>query len=524
MFKTLNGKLVGVLVCFAIVMALLFLVVMRQLDMARSQELHQKLYRTLASQLVSEQILPESEALDSLRIQHVFERLRVINPRIDVYLLDANGKILSSSGRTKIQRNTVNLQPLRQFLDDNAALPILGDDPTEASRQRVFSVAEISLKGHVNGYLYLIMRGLISDSIAERIKSSYVLRESIWIIVWGLLFALIAGAVTIKFMTYPLRQLTTVMDKFRQSGFAALPTISASRTRSTGDEITQLTDTFNEMSDRLLEQMRVLKETDATRRELVANVSHDLRTPLASLQGYLETLQIKGDKLCAEEKENYLGIALKQCGQLRHLVNALFDLAKLDADQASIQPEPFVLEDLLQDVAQQFELEASNKQIALVTDMPVAVVLPLVVADIGLIERVLRNLIQNSLQYTPAGGEIRLRLIPDTRHLTVEVTDTGCGIDAKDLPRIFDRFYRSEKSRGEWSGHAGLGLAIAKRILDLHHSTVAVHSEPGKTTIAFTLSYAHATAPALQSCAVSFPQTATSALPRIGAALPQKAG
>ncbi|HTD91171.1 MAG TPA: ATP-binding protein [Burkholderiales bacterium] len=524
MFKTLNAKLLGMLVCFAVVMALLFLVVMRHLDTTRNQELHQKLYRSLASQLVSEHILPQSEAADSLQIQRVFDRLRVINPRIDVYLLDAGGKILASSGRTKTLRSTVNLQPVKQFLGTNAELPIFGDDPTEASRRRVFSAAEISLDNQVNGYLYLIMRGLGSDSIAERIKDSYVLRGSLWIIVWGLLFALLAGAVTIKFMTQPLRQLTAVMDKFRQDGLPTQPAQPAARASSTGDEVTKITATFNEMSERLLEQMRALQHTDATRRALVANVSHDLRTPLASLQGYLETLQIKGDKLSAEEKETYLDIALKQCGQLRQLVNALFELAKLEADQASIQPEPFVLEDLVQDVAQQFELEAANKRIALATDMPAE--LPLVVADIGLIERVLRNLIENSLQYTPAGGEIRVRLIADRQHMTVEVTDTGCGIEAEHLPHIFDRFYRAEKSRSEFSGHAGLGLAIAKRILDLHHSTITLHSKPGKTTITFTLAYANARAvPHSTASTAALAEIVPSSRPVIGSAtaLPQRA-
>ena len=523
MFKTLYAKLVAVLVCFAVVMALMFLVVTRHLEMARNQELHQKLYRTLATQLVSEQILPESEDLDSLQIQRVFDRLRVINPRIDVYLLDANGRILAASGRTKTRRNSVDLQPLRQFLDDSAALPIFGDDPTEESRRRVFSVAEIAVKGNVNGYLYLVMRGLTSDSIAERVKSSYVLRESIWIIVWGLLFALIAGALTIKFMTRPLRQLTTVMDRFRQSGFAAQPGLAASRSRSSGDEVTQLTDTFNEMSDRLLEQMRVLTETDAVRRELIANISHDLRTPLATLQGYLETLHVKGDTLSVEEKQNYLGIALRQSAQLRHLVSELFDLAKLDSAQTGILPEPFVLEDLVQDVVQQFELAASERQIALRADMPVE--LPLVTADIALIERVLRNLIENSLHYTPAGGAICLKLIPRHRQVTVEVTDSGCGIDAKDLPHIFDRFYRGEKSRSDFSGHAGLGLAIAKRILELHQSTIDVQSQPGRTTIAFTLS--HAPAAVVLASADSIQQhsvTPATAAPAIGAAIPQRAG
>jgi two-component system OmpR family sensor kinase len=492
-FKTLYAKLVAVLVCFAIVMAIMFLVVMRHLEMVRSQELHQKLYRTLAGELVREQILPEADGLDSLGIQKIFGRLRIINPRIDVYLLDEKGNIVASSGKTAVKRGAVDLQPIQRFLAENAALPIVGDDPTEDSRQRVFSVAPIALKGHLNGYLYLVMRGLTSDSIADRIKSSYVLRESIWMIVWGLVFALLASTLIIKLMTRPLRRLTTVMDKFRQSGFATQPDHPVLPARSSSAEVNQLTDTFNEMADRMLEQMQVLKQTDAKRRELVANISHDLRTPLATLQGYLETLQVKGDRLSAEEKRSYLETALKQSGQLSQLVSELFELAKLDSDQVKILREPFMLEDLVQDVVQQFELAASNRQVALVADLPVE--LPLVIADIGLIERALRNLIENSLRYTPAGGEVKVSLIPGEQHVTINVSDTGCGINAEDLPRIFDRFYRAEKSRSDSSGNAGLGLAITKRILELHGSSVSVASKPGMTTIGFTLAYSDTAAP-----------------------------
>ena len=116
--------------------------------------------------------------------------------------------------------------------------------------------------------------------------------------------------------------------------------------------------------------------------------------------------------------------------------------------------------------------------------------LPLVVADIGLIERVLRNLINNSLQHTPAGGAICVRLSAEAQHISVAVTDTGCGISAEHLPHIFERFYRAEKSRSDRSGHTGLGLAIVKRILDLHHSAITVQSRPGQTTMTFGLAHA----------------------------------
>jgi signal transduction histidine kinase len=232
------------------------------------------------------------------------------------------------------------------------------------------------------------------------------------------------------------------------------------------------------MAQRIRTQVRDLKEVDETRRELVANISHDLRTPLASLRGYLETLVMKEDSLSAEEKRQYLTIAVEQSARLSMLIAKLFELAKLDAALASAFPEPFPISELAQDVAQKFDLAAKKKRVNLIADFPADT--PAVCADVGLIERVLENLVENALKHTEAGGRVSIKLKPGESRVSVEVGDTGCGIAPEHLPLIFDRFYRVEKSRHDQS--AGLGLAIVKRILELHESTINVESTPGAGT------------------------------------------
>jgi two-component system OmpR family sensor kinase len=427
-------------------------------------------------------------------VQKIFDRIRVVNPRIDVYLVDKNGRVVAASVENGIKRRTIDLEPVRRFFDENAKFPILGDDPSEEGRRRVFSVAPVPLADEATGYLYLVLRGFSGDTLVQRIKQSYVLRESLWLIGCGLAIALLASVMIITLMTRPLRQLTTVMEKFRRSGFADVDTTDKPK-----DEIGTLTDTFHRMADRILHQMAALQRTDAMRREFVTNISHDLRTPLACLQGYLETLHLKRPELTAEEQRSYLEVALKQTEQLSGLVARLFDLAKLDSGQIAVTPEPFALGDLIQDVVQDFELAASGRRVGLKTSIRPD--LPLVLGDIGLIERVLRNLIENALRYTPEGGLVALSARPAGMHAVIEVSDTGVGIPPEDLPRIFERFYRVEKNRETAAGHSGLGLAIVKRIIELHGSTISVTSQPGKTVFQFTVAYAPAPVPAATTAA-----------------------
>jgi signal transduction histidine kinase len=212
------------------------------------------------------------------------------------------------------------------------------------------------------------------------------------------------------------------------------------------------------MAQRIESQMDKLKRADTLRRELVANVSHDLRTPLATLQGYIETLLLKDDRLTDTERKNYLEIAIKHCDRLSKLVQELFELAKLDSQETKLQREPFNLSELVQDVTQKFQLKAKQRDINIITN--IGKELPFAVADIELIERVLENLIENAMRHTPRGGSISVVLTPGRQDIVVEVSDTGNGISQEELPYIFDRFYQLDKSRKSSPGLAGLGLAI----------------------------------------------------------------
>jgi signal transduction histidine kinase len=240
------------------------------------------------------------------------------------------------------------------------------------------------------------------------------------------------------------------------------------------------------MADTITANMENLKQTDSLRRELIANVSHDLRSPLASIQGYIETILMKRETLHPEELQSYLETILADATQLNRLVEELFELSKLDAKQIDPYLETFSLTELLQDVSMKYKSRADRLNVRLSAELPKQ--LYFVNADIGMIERVLSNLIENALKFTPAKGTVRLSIHRDDGQLKVRISDTGKGIPQEDIPHIFDRFYRGDSSRSNAPRSSGLGLAISQKIMELHHSSIQVNSEPEKgSTFEFEL-------------------------------------
>ncbi len=487
MFRNLYTRLAIVLLGIFLAIGVLYALLTIYTTRLYFQEVNQKLNRILARQLVSEKVLLTNGTVNQEALQNVFHMLMVVNPGIEVYLLDRDGKILAFSAPPgKVKRQSVSLDPIKRLLSNASRLPILGDDPRDTASRKVFSVAPIMLDGHAQGSLYIILGGEEFDVEAQMLQGSYILKLSLWAALGGLLFALLAALLLFNRMTRPLRELSAAMESFRQSGFSDPHLLPDRDAGPSGNEIEGLTMIYKQMADRIALQIRELKASDAPRREFLANVAHDLRTPLTSLQGYIETLLMKEGTLTPEEKRTYLEIAIRRSDQLGKLVGNLFELAKLDSPDVPLRFELFSLPELIQDIVQKFQLAAEKKKVLLRADA--ADDLPLAFADIGLYERVFENLIDNALRYTPQNGSITIRAILAKDRIAVQVSDTGSGIPAEDLPHLFDRPYRRERARQNSTTGTGLGLAIVKRILELHGSAIAVNSTPNAgTSFAFTI-------------------------------------
>lgn len=439
------------------------------------QETQQKFHAGVASQFAVLAGWTPSGWIDPKAVGAAFANLVTANQQFHVFILDRDGLVLSYyPNNLKLASNRISLKPIRQILQPKPHLPILGDDPANQGQQ-IFSAAQLQGNTRPEKYLYVTLHNEEDGEAADGLRLAYVTREGAWLIVACLMLALAGGLLSLNFIVRPLNQLALTMDGFREDHFKGDLT-GTKKPFSSGDEIDTLTATFYRMAQQMQAQMREIEQADSSRREFIANVSHDLRTPLASIQGYLDTLSIKNDALTSQDRQQYLQIALNQARSLSQLIDTLFYLAKLDSGQIELQPENFRIDEVVQDVVQKFALQAQKKTIRLVVEAHAR--LPFVCADLGLIERALSNLIDNALRHTPEGGSVQLRMQHIDKKVWVSVIDSGSGISASDLPHIFKRFYRGNSAHGDAAVNAGIGLSIVRHIVAMHGENVEAGNAP----------------------------------------------
>jgi signal transduction histidine kinase len=484
--RSLYGKMAAVLLGLLIFLGAIFLLVSVYSTRQYEAEVVQRVNRALAANLVGQDVLLVDGEVNEAALENVFRMLTVINPNIEVYLLDMEGRVVQHSPTLgSLRRDRISVEPIKAFLAEGATLPIVGDDPRSTDEVKVFSVSPIMVEDRYEGYLYVVLASEQYESAVSVFRRSHLLRISLTVVAGALAVALLVGLLLFNLLTRRLRQLTDSVEAFRDSDFSDSAVVRTGLADGDGDEIGRLATTFERMAERIILQVRKLRQTDELRRELVANVSHDLRTPLSSLKGYIETLELKDDRLTSDERKRYLGIARRQSDKLGKQVEELFELARLESKEMKPELESFPIAELVQDVVQEFRLAAEQRNVDLDLSLPGDV--PLVSADIGLIQRVLQNLIQNAISHTEEGGSVTVVLAAEARRVVVKVEDTGCGIPRDELVQIFDRFYQAEPGDGETRRTGGLGLAIVKRILELHGSAVEAASTVGEGT-AFTFS------------------------------------
>ncbi|MFD1955446.1 sensor histidine kinase [Paenibacillus thailandensis] len=227
----------------------------------------------------------------------------------------------------------------------------------------------------------------------------------------------------------------------------------------------QLVESINDMAANL-------QAMEELRQEFISNVSHEIGSPLTSISGFARAL--KNDRLDREVRHRYLSIIETECIRLSKLSDNLLRLANLDSDRQPFRPSPYRLDKQLMSLILACEPQWEEKEI----NMSLEAEEVEVTADEGLMSQVWVNLIHNAVKFTPQGGSVSVVLTADDRHAVVRIADTGPGIPEQDQPRIFERFYKADKSRNRSAGGSGLGLSIALKIVEMHRGTISVSSKP----------------------------------------------
>ncbi|MGY2797456.1 signal transduction histidine kinase [Ewingella americana] len=440
-----------------------------------SQAVIQRLSANLATQIAANNPLLSQNGLDPNAVHNLFNQLMAVNPSVEVYLLDSEGDIVGNAAPAgKLLRQKIDLTPVHELLNGKT-MPVYGDNPRTTDQRQVFSAAPLKSNGVLKGYVYIVLLGDDYTALASKAEYQSAIYMAVRSMGMVVLFGLLAGALAFRWVTRPVRKLTSQIAKLDDGGMEAIQALAKTQppVGQQKDEVAQLQQAFVGLAKRIDQQWQSLTAQDQQRREFIANISHDLRTPLTSLHGYLETLSMKADHLSGDERQRYLDIALAQSRKVGRLAQELFELARLEYGVVKPQKEPFSLCELVQDVFQKFELAAEARGQKLNADIMPDI--PLVNADLGMIERVLTNLLDNALRHTPEGGTINVRLWKQAHEVMVQVNDSGPGIAPELKANLFVRpsILSTNKHRA-----GGLGLMIVRRILQLHGSDIELLDQP----------------------------------------------
>jgi signal transduction histidine kinase len=444
-------------------------------DAARNYalEVTQRMNHDLAAHTV-EEIKPFLNGeVPEEKVGTLMHSMMAVNPSIEVYVLDTTGRILkyvALEGEVKTDR--VALAPIQRFIAATSSDGlIVGDDPRAPGEQKIFSAAPVMESGLNRGYVYIILAGQEYTGATDTLFGSYFLRLSTRSALLALVLTLLAGLSAIWFITRNLRSLVAVFRRFKEGDLGARISLSGA------GELTEVGSTFNDMAATIEKNIVDLKGIDKLRKELIGNVSHDLRTPIAAIQGYAETLLMKDSTISEAEKREHVEVIIKSAERLKLLVDDLFTLSTLEAGQVKLDLEPLSLGELVHDVVNKLRLLANEKGVSI--DIIMAKDLPIVEVDIKKIDRVIQNLVHNAIKFCRRGDRITIELDGRTASaVDVRITDTGVGIPPADLPHIFDRYFKGHRSAA--TDGSGLGLAIVKRIVELHGSTVKATSRPNE--------------------------------------------
>jgi len=391
-----------------------------------------------------------------------------------VFFDAASGQPLAASNEDSLLAavGVVDPQLLSDMVAPDWAFDSIYPDPSniDAYVNRIFHVAMVpNPDGSPVAYLAGSWRPLIFSEADVALDPRKLWLQAVLV---GLLASFAVGWVIMTWLSRRIQGLSRAVSAFASGDLSRRVEANSS------DDIGRLGRHFNAMAAQLESLIEELRNKELFQRQLIANISHDLRTPMASLRGYIETLSLRRETMDSTEYQRYLIIITDNLQHLDRLVDHLLQLSRLDAGQARFRFEVFPLAELADGVLARCAAPAEAKNISIDCDCPDD--LPMVHADPLQIGQVLQNLIENGIKFGREGGEVLvIARAREDQTVEIAVRDDGHGVALEDQPHIFERFFTGDRSRSQKGQSSGLGLAISAKIVEGHDSELTVESQPG---------------------------------------------
>lgn len=416
----------------------------------------------------------EEGGINKRKADSVFYSAMVVSPSIEVYFLDNTGKVIYyEAPDTAIKLWHIPLENIDNLIAAKGETYVTSPDPKYPDQYKIFSASEVYHDSKKIGYIYVILGSKEYNNINELLFKSHAGTLALQAFFIVVLLSVLLSFFYIKRLQRKYDAVLQVLEKYRQ-GYFETRFITQSQ-----DEFAPITGSFNKMAELLSHNIEQLKKVELERKTFIANISHDLRTPLAIASGYAETIIGNYDKKVAlPEQKNYMQLVLNKLKQVEIMVLQLFELSQMDSVDFEPKKEPFVLAEILQEITAGFQITATNKNISLKCNTGND--LQWIDADVKMVERIVQNLTENAIKNTPDNGIITIVLTHENNNLKVVFENTGEPMPAALVSWINDDS-DTTNLQSRPTGRKGLGLAIVKRILKLHNASLFTGIKEGTT-------------------------------------------
>ncbi|MCM3588347.1 HAMP domain-containing histidine kinase [Mesobacillus maritimus] len=388
---------------------------------------------------------------DAETISHV--TLMESEANTEVVITDATGNVLDSSHQISNFKKYVNV------IDSSIPRAGLVVEEHWKKEPYIATVSPIEQNGEMSGYVFMFQDTQSVHALIDRLNEHFLLAAIISISLTVIIIFFLSKA-----LTKPLIKMKDATSQISKGNFDVTLAIKGN------DELADLSQSIQLLAN----DLKYLKQE---RNEFLASISHELRTPLTYLKGYTDILLKR--KLPIEEQQKYLTIIREESNRLSVLIKDLFELAKIDKNTFMIEKQPIPLHEFLTSIERKLAPAFSERNMIFTIQCPTNLFLR---ADPARLEQIILNLLDNAMKYSEEGSETTIKVSKNKHSVHLAVTDQGKGIPAEDLPYLFNRFYRVDKSRTRSLGGTGLGLAIVKELVDQHGGAISVKSELGKGT------------------------------------------